>query len=193
MKAAGVDPRFHDLRHSIRDVWRARLAVRHLGVLSGRRARLATVTRAREAMDAALKAMAKESLRARGFAGSLPHLHRRRDDRIELVSVQYHSAGGSFVVEIARCGAEGLTTGWGKVIAPSKVRAADIDPPNRPRLGSDTFPDGDHWFVFGPRSYEAGADDVRPESHYVGIAAEVARLIEAQAEPWWESDVARTW
>lgn len=151
------------------------------------------MTTAREAMDAALKAMVRESLRPRGFAGSMPHLRRRRDDRIELVSVQYFSAGGSFVVEIAACGFEGLTTSWGKAIAPSKTRAADINPPNRPRLGSATFPNGDHWFVFGPRSYEAGAHIVRAESHYAGIAAEVARLIEAQAEPWWESYVARTW
>lgn len=144
-------------------------------------------------MDAALKTMTAESLRPRGFGGSLPHLRRKLDARLELVSFQFFSAGGSFVVEVATCGAEGLTTSWGKTIPPSKVRAADINPPNRPRLGSAEFPIGDHWFVFGPRSYEKGADVVRPASHYAGIAAEVAHLIETQAEPWWETYVPRTW
>jgi hypothetical protein len=151
------------------------------------------MTTAREAMDAALKEMTAESLRPRGFTGSLPHLRRRRDDRLELVSVQYFSAGGSFVVEIATCGVEGLTTSGGKTIAAGKVTARDINPPNRPRLGAATFPEGDHWFVFGPRSYEADAGLVQPGHRYARIAADVARLIEAQAEPWWESYVPRTW
>jgi hypothetical protein len=144
-------------------------------------------------MDAALKAMRAESLRPRGFTGSMPHLRRRRDDRIELVSIQYFSAGGSFVVEIATCGVEGFTTSWGKTIAPTKVTARDIHPPNRPRLGAATFPIGDHWFVFGPRNYESDAGILQPEAHYARIAADVARLIESEAEPWWESFAARRW
>lgn len=142
-------------------------------------------------MDGALKGMIADTLRPRGFAGSLPHLRRRCDDRIELVSVQYFSAGGSFVVEIAACGLEGHNTSWGKAIAPTKVTARDINPPNRPRLGSDTFPTGDHWFVFGPRSYESDANVVQSDDHYARIAAEVARLIEVQAKPWWGSYVDR--
>jgi hypothetical protein len=139
-------------------------------------------------MDAALKGMVANNLRPRGFAGSLPHLRRRRVDRIELVSVQYFSSGGKFTVEVAACGVDGLTTSWGKAIAASKVTARDINPPNRPRLGSPTFPSGDHWFVFGPRSDEPEADSVQPDDHYARIASEVARLIEAQAEPWWDSN-----
>ena len=142
---------------------------------------------ARESMDAALKRMVADTLRPRGFLGSLPHLRRRRDNRIELVSVQFLSAGGSFAVEIAACGIDGHTTSWGKAIAPSKVTARDMNPPYRPRLGSTTFPIDDHWFVFGPRSYEPGADAVQPDDHYARIASEVERLLDTQAEPWWES------
>ncbi len=145
-------------------------------------------------MDAALKQMAAESLRPRGFKGSLPHWRRRRDDRLELVSVQYFSSGGSFVVEDRDVRGRGMDDQLrGKTIAPGKVTARDINPPNRPRLGAATFPDGDHWFVYGPRSYEADAGLVRSGRHYARIAADVARLIETQAEPWWESYVPRTW
>jgi hypothetical protein len=57
------------------------------------------------------------------------------------VSVQHFSGGGSFAVEIAVCPSEGHTTSWGAEIAPSKVRAVDINYP-RPRLGlrSDLVP-----------------------------------------------------
>jgi Domain of unknown function (DUF4304) len=142
-------------------------------------------------MDAALRKMTAESLRPRGFTGSIPHLRRRRDNRVELVSVQYHSAGGSFVVEVAACGPEGYTTSWGKAIPATKVRAVDIPHPNRPRLGSPNFPLGDHWFVFVPRSYDADAEVARSDEQYTTLATDVARLIERQAEPWWSQSSVR--
>src|SRR5437667_469435 len=123
-------------------------------------------------MAGALKNLVLNELRARGFTGSLPHLRRRSSERIDLLSIQYHSAGGSFVVEVASCGAEGSTTGWGKQIPPQKVTAQNIAAP-RPRLGSPTFPVGDHWFTFGGRSYEKGADVVRRKGYYEKIARDV--------------------
>lgn len=138
-------------------------------------------------MDAALKAAVNECLRPRGFTGSLPHLRRRSPDRICLLSVQHFSSGGSFVVEVAACGPEGVTTAWGKVIEPSKVNAQHITRP-RPRLGSAGFPgSGDHWFVYGPRNYEPHADVLQPPHHYEKIAAEVMQLVETTAEPFWQS------
>jgi hypothetical protein len=141
-------------------------------------------------MEAALKRAIDAHLRPKGFAGSLPHFRRRASDRIDLVSFQFHSAGGSFVVEVAGCDPDGYTTGWGKQIQPSKVTAHDIPMP-RPRLGPG-FPTNDHWFVFGPRSYEAGSADVRAAAHYESIAAEVIRLIDVQAEPFWQSAPSRS-
>jgi hypothetical protein len=55
----------------------------------------------REAMNGALKDAIAHHLRPQGFTGSLPHLRRRSDTQIGLISFQYFSAGGSFVVEIA--------------------------------------------------------------------------------------------
>lgn len=144
-----------------------------------------SVATARESMDAALKRAVASRLRPLGFKGSLPHLRRRSDRRIDLISVQYFSSGGSFVVEVAACGPDGYTTSWGKHIDATKVRAQDIPTP-RPRLGSENFPEfGDHWFVFGPRNYEAGSEKVYPPQHYDDIAADVIRLVAEQAEPFW--------
>src|SRR5512145_935458 len=96
-------------------------------------------TSPREAMDDAIKRIVVADLRQRGFRGSLPHLRRRDSDCISLVSFQHFSGGGSFVVEVAVCPPGGYTTSWGDEIAPSKVRAVDINNP-RPRLGNPNFP-----------------------------------------------------
>jgi hypothetical protein len=142
----------------------------------------------REAMDEALRRAFTERLRPKGFMGSLPHLRRRSKDQICLISIQYYSAGGSFVAEVAECGTDGLTTRWGAHKPPGKVTARDINSP-RPRLGSPDFPKGDHWFVFGGRNYEPGVDVLRPQEHYDEIAAEVIALVQNQAEPFWREQL----
>src|SRR5687768_13859305 len=77
----------------------------------------------REAMDDALKRILVTDLRQRGFSGTLPHLRRRENERVSLLSIQHFSSGGSFVVEVAACPPSGLRTSWGEDIAPTKVRA----------------------------------------------------------------------
>ena len=90
-------------------------------------------------------------------------------------------------MEVAACGPNGFTMGWGEVIGPSKVNAQHISGP-RPRLGSAGFPgSADHWFVFGTRMYEPHADALQPPHHYEQIAAEVMQLVETTAEPFWQS------
>ncbi len=138
-------------------------------------------------MDDALRRVLVPVLRERGFTGSLPHFRRRASDTISLLSVQHHSSSGSFVVEIAACSPSGHQTSWGKTLEPSRVRAIDINAP-RSRLGSAHFPArGDHWFVYGPRSYEEGATTVQPASHYEDVATAVAALIDTEAESFWRS------
>lgn len=61
-------------------------------------------------MNAALKRMISRDLRPLGFSGSLPHLRRRTPDRIDLITFQFNSAGGSFVIEVAACGPTGFIT-----------------------------------------------------------------------------------
>ena len=138
-------------------------------------------------MESALKRAVTATLRPVGFRGSFPHLRRISIDRIDLISFQFHSAGGSFVVNVASCDPAGHTFSWGEHVPPAAVTAIDIYPPTRTRVGSDTFPRGDHWFAFGPRSYEGGTDRVRPEAHYDAIAAQAIGFVRTQAEPYWDS------
>lgn len=139
-------------------------------------------------MNAALKDVIRTELRPRGFQGSFPHLRRRSPEQICLVTFQFRMAGGSFVTEVAECGPDGLEVpGW-RHIPPQKVTAHHISYP-RPRLGGSAFPVGDHWFVFGPREYEDGARVVHSAEHYAEIAAQVVRLIDEQAEPFWREQL----
>lgn len=137
-------------------------------------------------METALKEVVVSQLRSKGFSGSLPHFRLRRPDRIDLLSFQFHKAGGSFCVEVASCGSEGYTNSWGKHIQPSKVHAREISSP-RPRLGNADFPEGDYWFRFGPPVYEPGHDDVKAPEHCADVADGVLWFIDQQAEPFWSS------
>jgi hypothetical protein len=142
----------------------------------------------REAMNGALKDAITQHLRPGGSTGSLPHLRRRPDSQVCLISFQFFSAGGSFAVEVAECGADGFTTSLGEHKAAHKVTAQGHPTP-RPRLGTADFPQGDRWFVFGPRNYEPGAEKLQPHSHYEALADEVVRFVESQAEPFWQQQL----
>lgn len=129
-------------------------------------------------------------LREHGFTGSFPHFRRRLDDRVDLLSVQFFSSGGSFVIEVASCPADGVRHPWGRHIPANKVKATDVNQ-MRPRLGSPTFPHGDHWFDFGPRSYESPSehrartgnkDPVDPTV----VTEDVVVAVEQQAMSYWE-------
>jgi len=80
-------------------------------------------------MIAALKAEFVPALKERGFKGSFPHFRRIKPDKIDLLTVQFDKWGGGFVIEIAKCGPEGITTSWGLHIPPNKVRAWDANDP----------------------------------------------------------------
>lgn len=138
----------------------------------------------RFAMEKALKAMVKAELRSAGFTGSFPHLRKISVDRIDLISFQFHPASDSFVVVAACCGPEGLTVDGAEPIPPDKVTTHHVEQP-RARLGSPTFPVGDHWFVFGPRSKDSG--DGGEAADYDAIAREISGLIKSQAQEFWEA------
>jgi len=122
-------------------------------------------------MNGALQRHLMPVLRKRGFTGSLPHLRRVANDRIDLVSFQFDKWGGGFVVEVAKSDAEGVTMPWGEKIAPARLKAHDLHPKQRLRLGS-SGPGEDHWF-----RYDTG---VTVEA----VVQEVVALL-PQAEAWW--------
>jgi hypothetical protein len=138
--------------------------------------------------------MINRELRPLGSTGSWPHLRRVTAERIDLITFQYFSSGGNFVVEVAVGAPGGFTTSWEKVMEPKRLTAHNITRP-RPRLQPDrsfgpgaTLPvslSGSDWFVFGPRNYEPGGEVVHSAEHYDAVAASVPIAIRTQADPFW--------
>lgn len=141
----------------------------------------------RRSMDAALKKLVVPNLRNRGFSGAHPHFRRILSDRVDLLSFQFHKAGGSFVAEIGSCPPTGVLLSGTMLIPPEKVDVSYTHAGKRLRLGSQgRF--GDHWFVFGNPNYlPADAGEDKLAAHYEEIAAAVAALIDSQAEPFWRA------
>src|SRR5688572_10319197 len=77
-------------------------------------------------MMSALKTRFVPALRERGFAGSLPHFRRRLPERVDYLTVQLYSAGGSFVVEVGRTGPAGFTDGPWKHLPVDKINVGHI-------------------------------------------------------------------
>jgi hypothetical protein len=143
------------------------------------------MTENRKLMEQALRDVFASSLRSLGFKGSLPHYRRVSERRVDYVSVQFNSAGGSFVVEIACAGPDGKPKGYGKNLPIEKLNVTYFD--RRLRLGSRPE-DGevDHWFQFGPKSYESSSSVVGAE-HFRSVAAEAASYLDVQMERWLEA------
>lgn len=96
-------------------------------------------------MIAALKEHVVPVLRTKGFKGSFPHFRRDTETDIHLLSFQFHKYGGSFIVEVASCGIESITTASEEKMPSKTVKAHDVQPSLRLRLGS-TAKKPDHWF-----------------------------------------------
>lgn len=135
----------------------------------------------RNEMERAIREVIVPWLRDAGFKGSFPHFRRPTATQIELLTFQFYSSGGSFVVELASCPPTGFTHSWGKHVPPNKVTAHDIG--MRHRLGSCMG--GDHWFVFGMRNYEPGSDKVEIPEHYQTVASSVLQHFQKEAGEYW--------
>ena len=134
------------------------------------------MSESRDRMIAALQDVAVPVLRDMGFSGSFPHFRRIREAQVDLLTFQFNRYGGSFVVEVAFCAPDGFTTHWGKHIPAKKVRAHDIHPKQRLRLGSNPPQKADHWFC-----YESDRTDI-----YTDTAFELLPLLRADAEQFWQ-------
>jgi len=130
----------------------------------------------RQKIDQAIKDITIPFLRDKGFKGSLPHFRRQQSDGINLLTFQHSLYDSKFVVEIANCPAEGITTHWGKEIPKNKVTAHDMG--ERLRLGSEKH-NTDYWFDYGKKSIFG---DVNKK-----LAKEIIELW-GEAESWWNKD-----
>lgn len=77
-------------------------------------------TNNRLAMINSLKTNVVSYLRDHAFKGAFHHFRRRKENYIDLITFQFNRYRGSFVVELAFCPAEGITTSWGEHISPEK-------------------------------------------------------------------------
>lgn len=93
------------------------------------------------------------ALRNLDFKGSFPHFRRIKDDRINLLTFQFDRSGGGFVIEIANCRSDGITTAWGLEIKPNKVTAHDVNKRKRIQSNMDTTSSlTDDWFRYDKES-----------------------------------------
>lgn len=126
------------------------------------------MSQSRDEMIAELKRVAVPVLRELGFKGSFPHFRRTGETQIDLLTFQFSSAGGQFVIEIGKFPALGYEL-YGELIPASKVKMAHLL--RRLRLGAKDE-SGDHWFKFDDRSLSNAAELVVP-------------YIRGQATKWW--------
>lgn len=127
----------------------------------------------RKMMDSALKKVAIPFLREHGFKGSFPHFRRKNESNIDLITFQFNRWGGSFVVELATCSIEGLTTHWGEQVPPHKVTAHDIN--ERFRLGAKSKNEDGIWFDF---------ENAKSEENFEKVASDVVDLLNILDRSW---------
>jgi len=114
----------------------------------------------RDDMNIAIKAVVVPHLRRLEFKGSMPHFRRSRAEAMDLLSFQFRSGGGSFVIELARVHLEGFDF-HGRHIPASKANVTYCNAMQRYRLGAPLPPErGDHWFDFATNDPDIVARDV---------------------------------
>ena len=146
--------------------------------------------KSRPIMDRVLKEIFVAELRARGFAGSLPHFRRIRAERIDLVTLQYSRYGGEFVIELSQCGPEGVKADGGKEAPPHKVTAHHLFSQDRYRLSFKPGGRG-QWFVFDDDP-AAARSEVAVTASCVEAATAALKVFNDEAESWWEKKAAAT-
>ena len=142
---------------------------------------MSSTTPHRDLMTAALKRDVVPGLRGRGFKGSFPHFRRATLPRVDYLTFQFNSSGGSFVVELATSSVNGRPDGYGSDLPIEKLNTYYFR--ERYRLGNDRKPGGDHWYHFGPRSYDP-ATPLREADFYAGIARTVLEDFDGGGEEW---------
>ena len=129
----------------------------------------------REDMDASLKAIVVPHLRAMGFKGSLPHFYRARGDAVDVLTFQFRTGGGSFVVELGRVGADGFDFHC-KHIPPAKAKTSYLKARYRLGVPLPLGVERDHWFTFHDRDPQEVAREVCTELDRAEVWAHVDGL-----------------
>ena len=130
----------------------------------------------RDEMNAEIKSTVVPALRDLGFKGSFPHFYRVIDKHVDLATVQFASAGGSFAIEIGYADQGRNNVYIHKETPAKKLRVSQTT--IRRRLGAED--DGsDFWFVYdGERPFGISAASKQ-------LASTAKELLESQAVEWW--------
>ena len=128
-------------------------------------------------MNRVLREHVVPALCSRGFQGALPHFRRLEADRTDLLSIQFDRHGGGFVIELGRGPAGDYATPWGKVIAPTRLRALDLSIHERVRMQSGRDGSMNSWF-----RYDTGLGS---ETQACERAARELLALLPQADAWW--------
>lgn len=110
-------------------------------------------------------------LRARGFRGRVPHLHRVRGEALDILMLQVDKYGGGFTVNLGRARADRPQ--------PASVRLIDLPLEDRARITRDPTGEDDLWFRYDGR-------DGTPEAQQDQALNQVASLLD-DAERWWRN------
>ena len=73
-----------------------------------------------------------------GFDARYPHFQRKRNDRLELVSLVHDKWSGGFFLEFATHAAGDLQTAWGETVPEQQINVAYTNPATRGRLLATT-------------------------------------------------------
>jgi hypothetical protein len=130
-----------------------------------------------ERMRKALKAHLLPAISALGFVGSANQYRRLRDDRQDLLAVQYWKYGGSFLLEFGHRPRGDLHTAWGDVVPEDRVTVVYLPVADRARLVDRGAADDD---LFRGFRFDAFGDD---GSTYDTLARHVTALL-PQVDRW---------
>jgi hypothetical protein len=130
-----------------------------------------------ERMVKALNEIVVTKLREKGFKGSFPHFRRPGKDKIDLLTFQFDTGGGGFVIEISKCPSDGITTYFDEYISPNNVTAWHMPPNKRLRLQPKQGSSTSDWFRYDK--------SVRLGDVFEKTAKEVLPFLE-KAEKWWK-------
>ena len=130
------------------------------------------------------------TLRGLGFRGAMPHFHRQREDRLDLLNVQFSYYGQYFFINLGRI--ELARDRAGSVAKPAKeqlnVKFCPLEQRARltigslpQRLGGGASPGFEMWDFTAQSDAEAG--DLMHR-----LADRLRELLRVYAEPWWRAE-----
>jgi hypothetical protein len=136
------------------------------------------MSRAGDLMRKALRRHLLPALVRLGFTGTSVNFQRLRPETQDLLAIQYHKYGGSFILEFGRRGRGSLQTSWGPVVPEEKVEVIYLPVMARGRLQETPTAAGDD--VFAGFSFQGFGED---QDSYHTLAERVATLL-PQVDAW---------